>query len=133
MSKQKFKKTVVKITQFLFNPRFLFCFGIAWLITNGWSYILFGIGTYFQIGWMLAASTAYLAFLWIPFSPEKIVTVGIAMGLLRVFFPNDKKTLGILRSLYDKAKKRRKNKRAKKETLQGMQQLKRDDCKEKIE
>ena len=77
---------------------------------------------------MLAASTAYLAFLWIPFSPEKIVTVGIAMGLLRVFFPNDKKTLGILRSLYDKAKKRRENKRAKKETLQGMQQLKRDDC-----
>ena len=58
---------------------------------------------------MLAASTAYLAFLWIPFSPEKIVTVGIAMGLLRVFFPNDKKTLGILRSLYDKAKKRREN------------------------
>ena len=46
---EDFKKTVVKITQFLFNPRFLFCFGIAWLITNGWSYILFGIGTYFQI------------------------------------------------------------------------------------
>ena len=39
MSKQKFKNTVVKITQF--------------------------------------ASTAYFAFLWIPFSPEKIVTVGI--------------------------------------------------------
>ena len=90
---EKVPNTVVKITQFLFNPRFLFCFGIAWLITNGWSYILFGIGTYFPIGWMLAASTAYLAFLWIPFSPEKIVTVGIAMGLLRVFFPNDKKRL----------------------------------------
>lgn len=114
MSKQKIKNTVIKIAQFLFNPRFLLCFGIAWLITNGWSYILFGIGTYFQIGWMIAVATAYLAFLWIPFSPEKIVTVGIAMVLLRFFFPNDKKTLGILRTLYAKAKGKRRNKRAKK-------------------
>lgn len=113
MSKQKIKNTVIKTAQFLFNPRFLLCFGIAWLITNGWSYILFGIGTYFQIGWMIAVSTAYLAFLWIPFSPEKIVTVGIAMILLRFFFPNDKKTLGILRTLYAKAKGKRRNKRSK--------------------
>lgn len=116
MSKQKIKNTVIKIAQFLFNPRFLLCFGIAWLITNGWSYILFGIGTYFQIGWMIAVATAYLAFLWIPFSPEKIVTVGIAMVLLRFFFPNDKKTLGILRTLHAKAKGKRRNKRAKKES-----------------
>ena len=113
MSKQKIKNTVIKTAQFLFNPRFLLCFGIAWLITNGWSYILFGIGTYFQIGWMIAVSTAYLAFLWIPFSPEKIVTVGIAMVLLRFFFPNDKKTLGILRTLYAKAKGKRRNRRSK--------------------
>ena len=114
MSKQKIKNTVIKTAQFLFNPRFLLCFGIAWLITNGWSYILFGIGTYFQIGWMIAVATAYLAFLWIPFSPEKIVTVGIAMVLLRFFFPNDKKTLGILRTLHAKTKGKRRNKRVKK-------------------
>lgn len=114
MAREKLKKTIVKIAQFLFNPRFLLCFGIAWLITNGWSYILFGIGTCLQIGWMIAVSTAYLTFLWIPISPEKIVTVGIAMVLLRFLFPNDKKTLGILRALYAKAKGKRKNKRAKK-------------------
>ena len=62
MLKQKIKNTVIKTAQFLFNPRFLLCFGIAWLITNGWSYILFGIGTYFQIGWMIVVATAYLAF-----------------------------------------------------------------------
>ena len=62
MLKQKIKNTVIKTAQFVFTPRFLLCFGIAWLITNGWSYILFGIGTYFQIGWMIAVSTAYLAF-----------------------------------------------------------------------
>ena len=114
ITKETILRRIKRLIYCVTNPRFLLCFGIAWLITNGWSYILFGIGTYFQIGWMIAVSTAYLAFLWIPFSPEKIVTVGIAMILLRFFFPNDKKTLGILRTLYAKAKGKRRNRRSKK-------------------
>ena len=43
--KKKIKLTIWRILQFLANPRFLLCFGLAWLITNGWCYILFGIGT----------------------------------------------------------------------------------------
>lgn len=101
---QKIKKALVKLAQFLFNPRFLLCFGIGWMITNGWSYIMLGIGTYWEIGWMIAVSTAYLAFLWLPVSPEKLVTIAIAMALLRFLFPNDKKTLGLLKELYAKAK-----------------------------
>lgn len=89
---------------FITNPRFLLCFGIGWMITNGWSYILFGIGTYFEIGWMVAVAGAYLAFLWLPISPEKIVTVAIAIALLRWWFPNDKKTLGVLQNLWTKIK-----------------------------
>ena len=73
--KKKIKLTIWRILQFLANPRFLLCFGLAWLITNGWCYILFGIGTCFEIGWMTAVAGAYLAFLWLPISPEKIVTV----------------------------------------------------------
>ncbi len=80
------------------------CFGIGWLITNGWSYIFMALGVYFGIEWMVAVSGAYLTFLWFPFSPEKIVTVAIALGLLKLLFPNDEKTLGILRDLYEKAK-----------------------------
>lgn len=88
--KKKIKLTIWRILQFLANPRFLLCFGLAWLITNGWCYILFGIGTCFEIGWMTAVAGAYLAFLWLPISPEKIVTVALAMGLLRLLFPNDR-------------------------------------------
>ena len=100
------KEKLKKIVQFIVNPRFLLCFGIAWMITNGWSYILFGIGTYFGIGWMIAVSGAYLAFLWLPISPEKIVTVLIAMWLLRRLFPNDQKTLGILHEMHASAKRK---------------------------
>ncbi len=94
-----------KIVQFILNPRLLLCVFIAWIITNGWSYILLGIGTYYKIEWMMAVAGAYLAFLWLPVSPEKVVTFAIAIALLRWLFPNDQKTLAVLRRFYDKAKK----------------------------
>lgn len=98
------KGKLKKILQFIANPRLLLCFGLAWIITNGWSYILLALGTWLGIGWMIALASAYLAFLWLPISPEKIVTVAIAMGLLRFLFPNDQKTLGVLKNMYAKLK-----------------------------
>ena len=113
MIKQKIKKAV----QFIINPHLLICFGIAWLITNGWSYLLFGIGTYYDIGWMAAISGAYLTLLWLPISPEKIVTVAIAIGLLRIIFPRDEKTLRVLtdmkNAVVDAIDKKRNKKRNK--------------------
>ncbi|MBR3825928.1 MAG: hypothetical protein IKJ39_12110 [Lachnospiraceae bacterium] len=108
------KNKLKKIVQFILNPRLLLCVLLAWLITNGWSYVVFGIGTFFKIEWMVAVGGAYLAFLWLPVSPEKVVTIAIAMALLRWLFPNDQKTLAVLREFYDKAKKairKRKEKR----------------------
>ena len=106
--KEKIKRFLKKAAQFVFNPRLLLCFGIGWLITNGWSYILLGVGTYFGIQWMIAVSGAYLAFLWIPGTPEKILTVAIAMALMQFFFPNDQKTLGVLKKLRTKYKEKKK-------------------------
>ena len=99
-TKNRLKKAVLFIT----NPRLLLCLGIAWIITNGWSYILFALGTIYEIEWMLAVSGAYLAFLWLPVSPEKIATVAIAIGLLKFLFPNDRKTLGVLVQMKEKVK-----------------------------
>lgn len=98
------KEKLKKILQFIANPRLLLCFGLAWIITNGWSYILLALGTWLKIGWMIGVASAYLAFLWLPISPEKIITVAIAMGLLRFLFPNDQKTLGVLKNMYAKLK-----------------------------
>lgn len=98
------KQKIIKIVQFLLNPRLLLCLTMAWMITNGWSYILMAVGTYFEIPWMMAVAGAYLAFLWLPVSPEKIVTFAIAIALLRWLFPNDQKTLAVLKRWRDRAK-----------------------------
>ena len=98
------KEKLKKILLFITNPRLLLCVGIAWMITNGWSYILFAVGTYFGITWMTAVGGAYLAFLWLPISPEKLVTFPIALALLRWWFPNDQKTLAVVKNFFEKAK-----------------------------
>ena len=108
------KEKLIKIVQFFANPRLLLCVGLAWIITNGWSYILLAVGTYLQIGWMVAVAGAYMTFLWFPFTPEKLATVIIAMFLLKRLFPNDKKTLGILHDLHQKVKDKWKNRKNKK-------------------
>ncbi len=113
--KQKIKRILKKILYFLLNPKLLLCLGIAWIITNGWSYIMMGVGTLFGIPWMIAVSGAYLTFLWLPVSPEKILTVAIAIWLLRLLFPKDEKTLGVLKQMREDIKnavKAKKQKRA---------------------
>ena len=104
LSGEKLKQNVRKAVQFIANPRLILCFMIGWMITNGWSYIVFGLGTYFGIEWMIALGGAYMALLWLPFTPEKIITCAIAIALLRWLFPNDKKTLAVLRGWYEKAR-----------------------------
>ena len=100
----KLRANLKRTWQFIANPLLILCFLIGWIITNGWSYIMFGVGTYLGIEWMIAVSGAYLAFLWLPVSPEKIVTCAIAIALLRWLFPGDTKTLAVLRGWYEKAK-----------------------------
>lgn len=103
--KRNIKKKLKKLLQFFANPHLLICVAVAWLITNGWSYIAFAAGTYFKIKWLTTVSGAYLAFLWLPISPEKLVTFAIAIFLLKRFFPDDKKTLAVLKDFHEKAKK----------------------------
>ena len=92
--------------EFLLNPRFLLCFGLGWLVTNGWSYILLALGTAFRVRWMIAVSSAYMALLWFPCTPEKLLTLLIAIALLRLLFPRDRKTLTRLRLLRRAAQKK---------------------------
>lgn len=108
------KEKLKKILQFIANPRLLLCILLGWLITNGWSYIFLAIGTYFKIEWMIGIASAYITFLWLPISPEKIITIAIAIALLRLLFPNDQKTLAVLKDLFEKTKISLKTKKQKK-------------------
>ena len=79
-TKQKIKEILKKVVMFILNPRLLLCFGIAWMITNGWSYVMLALGAYFKISWMTALAAGYLALMWVPGTPEKIITVACRAG-----------------------------------------------------
>ena len=102
-SKENVKKKLKKIARFILNPRLLLCFGIAWMITNCWCYVFTALGTLLDITWMTVVGVTYAGLLWIPFTPEKILTVIIAIFLLRVIFPNDKNTLAVLKEEFEEA------------------------------
>lgn len=107
--KNKLKVWLKTAVEFILNPRLLLCFGLAWLITNGWAYITTVIAVWLKIEWLGAIAGTYLAALWIPFTPEKIITVIIAIFLLKLLFPNDKKTLKKLHNMKEKIKETAKN------------------------
>ncbi len=109
---EKVKNFIKSAVQFLLNPHLLLCFGIAWIITNGWAYIVLGLGLWLKNQWLTGISTGYLTVLWIPFTPEKIITVIIAMFLLKLIFPNDKKTLEKLHNLKENIKLKHNQKKA---------------------
>jgi hypothetical protein len=81
----------------LTNPHLLVSCGIAWFMTNGWSYCAVGIGRYYGIGWMIKLGSVWLGILWMPGTPEKIVTFALAIGILRLLFPEDTRTLSMIR------------------------------------
>ena len=103
-SKRNIKEKLKKIARFIFNPRLLLCLGIAWMITNGWCYVLAFLGKMLDITWMMVVGATYAGLLWLPFTPEKVLTVIIAIFLLRLIFPNDKNTLAVLKEEFDQAR-----------------------------
>lgn len=113
-TKENIKKVIKTLIGFILNPRFLLCFGIAWMITNGWAYVVLGLGIILKVVWMQALGGAYLGLMWIPMTPEKIITIAISIFLLRLLFPKDEKTLGVLIELKNNAVNAVRKKRSKK-------------------
>jgi len=111
---RRFWRSVKKWILVFLNPHMLLCFGIAWMITNGWSYVLAGIGTLAHLPWMTAIGVTWLSIVWLPFTPEKILTLLIAVFLLRLLFPKDEKTLAVVKNELARGRaaiRRQKNKR----------------------
>lgn len=98
----------------LCNWRFAVCFGIAWMITNGWCYVFIVLGNLLNIGWMTAIGTGYLAFLWMPFTIEKLLTIPIAIFLLKILFPKETKIKEELEEELTKLKEEQNEKRKRK-------------------
>lgn len=74
-----------KIKPFL-TPKMFISFGIAWVITNGWSYVAILIGWLFGINLLMTIGIGYQAFLWLPFTIEKPITFAIAIFIHKTLF-----------------------------------------------
>lgn len=79
----KIKKALVALK----DPKFAFSFLLAWLITNGWSYIFIAIPnpTLRKIG------LGWQAILWLPFTVEKPITFAIAVWFRKIIFRKKEK------------------------------------------
>lgn len=116
--RDKLKAFLLKIRDYLLNPHLVLCFTVAWIITNGWAYIALVIGRKFGIRWLAVLAGTYLAVLWSPFCAEGIVTCIIAVFLLRLIFPDDDKTMAVLKDMSSKARQQVRHIRKKKKSAE---------------
>lgn len=105
------KEKIKSFFKKLCNWRFLVSFGLAWMITNGWAYIFIGVGSFCNIDWMLAIGTTYMAFLWLPFTPEKLITIPLAIVIVKILFPKHTDLHQELENERIKLKENKKNKK----------------------
>lgn len=103
LMKKIWNKILIYIKPFL-NWRFLISFSAAWMITNGWSYIFIVLGPILELKWMTTIGIGYQTFLWMPFTPEKLVTIPLAIWFHTLIFRNDEKTHHQLEKMYSEAK-----------------------------
>ena len=70
-----------KIKPFM-KPTLAISFMLAWFLTNGWAYLLAALGT----GWVRAVALTYISILWLPFTPEKLITIPLAFFIQKLLF-----------------------------------------------
>jgi chaperonin GroEL len=84
--KTKIKDLLYATYKFLIDWRMAMSFFLAWLTTNGWSYTFIIIGYTCNIEWMFNVGILYQAFLWLPCTPEKVVTIPLAIFYKKLIF-----------------------------------------------
>lgn len=72
-----------KIKPFL-TWRILIIYIPIWFVISGWSMVGIAIGH----SWFRTVSISWQAFLWMPFCPEKLVTIPLTIYLHKKIFPN---------------------------------------------
>lgn len=86
----KVKETLYKIYKFIVDWRMAVSFAIAWMITNGWAYVFIILGKILDIKWMFAVGVSYIAILWLPFTPEKLITIPLSVFIKKILFRRKK-------------------------------------------
>lgn len=67
----------------------LLSMGIAWLITNGWSWVFIILGPLLYIPWMTKVGIGFQVLAWQPWFVEKPITFAIGVWLHNKIFGED--------------------------------------------
>ena len=78
------KRLLTKIKTYVapfLNWRILIIYVPIWFIMSGWTYLFIYLGTCHHVGWMLAAGTFWATILWLPITPEKLITIPLTLWI----------------------------------------------------
>lgn len=84
--RDRLKKWIYDLYKFIIDWRMAISFIIAWLITNGWGYVFIWLGAFLKIKWMSAVGASYVGILWLPCTPEKLITIPLAVFIKKLLF-----------------------------------------------
>ena len=101
---KQFLKHLYKYIHPFLNWRFLVCFMIPWMITNGIWYIGFYLGTKYHLVWLASFCGAYIANLYMPWACEKLLIIPVALWLCKILFKNHEPTVKALNEMLETAK-----------------------------
>lgn len=73
----------IKIIKPFLSWRILVCYLPFWFVFTGWTYVALAIGN----TWWKTASGVWLAWMWMPWCPEKLITIPLTIWLHKKLFP----------------------------------------------
>ena len=86
-----FRYTIIEYTKIglgyikpFLSWRILVCYLPFWFIFTGWTYVALAIGN----TWWKTISGVWLGIMWMPFAPEKLITIPLTIWLHKKLFPN---------------------------------------------
>ena len=100
------KELFIKYIKPFCTWRILVCYLPFWFLASGWAWLFSFIGK----GWLRGIAISWLTFLWMPFCPEKLITIPLAIWLHKKIFPKHSTT-----SLDEMLEKEKNNKILRKE------------------
>lgn len=102
--KKIIKKIGVYISPFL-DIKLLLVYTPIWFLMSGWTYLFIFLGMKYNMQWMLIAGSTWAGILWLPCTPEKIITIPLTLYLYTKIFGNkNKKTIEKLERMHEQAK-----------------------------
>lgn len=102
--KKIWNKIIIYLKPFL-DWKFLVSYLIPFSLINGWAWVGTFLLPIIGSNWFTIAASTWLAILWMPWTPEKLITIPMAIWIHHLLFKNDKKTKIKMQKMYDEAKK----------------------------